>query len=123
MKSIIHEASSLAKAIEQGWIKAGKPQEFSVKVFEVEKTNFFGFVTQKAKVGIFFKESEKDSNKASRKPSNNEKTVASKNITKTPESTEKKTYPQRRRRRRTTTSNTNTPAAEKKAVKTTEKSN
>lgn len=56
MKSIMQEASSLAKAIEQGWIKAGKPQEFTVKIFEHPKKNFFGFTVKSAKVGIFFNE-------------------------------------------------------------------
>lgn len=56
MKSIVEEASSLAKAIEKGWIRAGKPQEFTVKVFEEAQKNFFGFTTKSAKVGIFFED-------------------------------------------------------------------
>jgi hypothetical protein len=31
MKSVIQEGSSVAKAIEQGWEKAGKPKEFIKK--------------------------------------------------------------------------------------------
>ncbi|HLB94108.1 MAG TPA: hypothetical protein VJJ81_02575 [Candidatus Babeliales bacterium] len=57
MKSVIEEASSLEKAIEQGWIKAGKPKEFSVKIFQEPVKNFLGMTKQTAKVGIFFKES------------------------------------------------------------------
>lgn len=53
MKSVIQEASSIAKAIEQGWLKAGKPKDFSVKVFEEPEKNFFGFTTKPAKIGIF----------------------------------------------------------------------
>ena len=42
MKSIMEEASSVAKAIEKGWQRAGKPQEFTVKVFEEPQKNFIG---------------------------------------------------------------------------------
>lgn len=57
MKSIMEEASSLAKAIEKGWARAGKPQEFTVKVFEEAQTSFFGLLTSKpAKIGLFFQE-------------------------------------------------------------------
>lgn len=57
MKSIMEEASSVAKAIEKGWVRAGKPQEFSVKVFEEAQKNFIGMTTKSAKVGLFFEES------------------------------------------------------------------
>ncbi len=56
MKSIMQEASSITKAIEKAWISAGKPKEFSVKVFEEPKRNFIGMVVQSAKIGIFFNE-------------------------------------------------------------------
>ncbi|NBQ17024.1 hypothetical protein EBU24_01775 [bacterium] len=56
MKSLVEEASTVAKALEKAWTRAGKPQEFSVKVFEVEETNFLGFTKKSAKVGIFFEE-------------------------------------------------------------------
>ena len=56
MKSIMEEASSIAKAIEKGWTKAGKPKEFTIKVFEEPQKNFFGITTRSAKVGIFFTE-------------------------------------------------------------------
>ncbi len=39
MKSIMEEASSIAKAVEKGWMKAGCPKEFSVKVFENAEKN------------------------------------------------------------------------------------
>lgn len=54
MKSIIEEAPSIAKAIENGWLKAGKPQEFSIKIFEEPVKNFFGMTKRSAKVGIFY---------------------------------------------------------------------
>lgn len=56
MKSIMEEAKSIAKAIEQGWARAGKPHEFSVKVYEEPQTNFIGFTTKPAKIGLFFQE-------------------------------------------------------------------
>lgn len=56
MKSIMQEASSVIKAIEKGWENAGKPKEFSIKVFEEPKKNFIGITVQSAKVGIFFDE-------------------------------------------------------------------
>jgi len=54
MKSVMHEASSIAKAIEQAWVKAGQPQEFSVKILEEPQKNFLGFTTRSAKVALFF---------------------------------------------------------------------
>lgn len=57
MKSIMEEASSIMEAIQKGWERAGKPQEFSVKVFEDAQTAFFGMRTVKsAKIALFFKE-------------------------------------------------------------------
>lgn len=56
MKSVMQEASSVIKAIEKGWETAGKPKEFSVKVFEEPKKNFIGITVQSAKIGIFFSE-------------------------------------------------------------------
>ncbi len=56
MKSLVEEASSVFKAIEKAWDRAGKPHEFSVKIFEESKKNFFGLTTKSAKVGIFFDE-------------------------------------------------------------------
>ena len=49
-------ASSVMKAIEKAWEDAGKPREFSVKIFEEPKKNFIGITVQSAKVGIFFTE-------------------------------------------------------------------
>ena len=56
MKSIVEEASSIAKAIENGWIRAGKPQEFTVRIFEESEKNFLGFSKKPAKVGFFYYE-------------------------------------------------------------------
>lgn len=52
----MEEASSILKAIEKGWIQAGKPQEFSIKIFEEATKNFIGLTTKPAKIGIFFTE-------------------------------------------------------------------
>lgn len=56
MKSLVEEASSIAKAIEKAWERAGKPSSFSVKIYETGEKNFLGFTKKSAKVGIFFEE-------------------------------------------------------------------
>lgn len=56
MKSIVEEASSIAKAIENGWVRAGKPEEFTIRIFEEPEKNFLGFTKKPAKVGLFYKE-------------------------------------------------------------------
>ena len=54
MKSIMEEASSIIKAIEKGWISAGQPKEFTVKILEEPQRNFIGMTVRSAKIGIFF---------------------------------------------------------------------
>lgn len=56
MKSIIEEASSISKAIDQAWQRAGKPQEFTVKVFEEPQRSIFGLTIRSAKIALFFNE-------------------------------------------------------------------
>lgn len=56
MKSVIQEASSIAKAIDQAWEKAGKPADFTIKILEQPQKNFFGFTTRSAKVSLCFEE-------------------------------------------------------------------
>jgi predicted RNA-binding protein Jag len=56
MKSLMEEASSISKAIEKGWTNAGKPKEFTIKVYEEPEKNFIGMTTKPAKIGIFFNE-------------------------------------------------------------------
>jgi hypothetical protein len=56
MKSVMQEASSLMKAIEQGWIKAGQPNEFSIKILEEAQKNFIGMTVRSAKIALFFDE-------------------------------------------------------------------
>ncbi len=54
MKSVMQEASSIAKAIEQAWQNAGKPAEFTIKVLEEAHKNFLGFTIRSAKVALYF---------------------------------------------------------------------
>ncbi len=54
MKSVIQEGSSVAKAVAKAWESAGKPEEFSIKIYETEKTNFFGLLRRAAVVSIFY---------------------------------------------------------------------
>lgn len=56
MKSLMEEASTIFKAIEKGWINAGKPKEFTIKVYEEPEKNFIGMTVKSAKIGIFFTE-------------------------------------------------------------------
>lgn len=56
MKSIVEEASSISKAIENGWLRAGKPQEFTVRIFEEPEKNFLGLTKKPAKIGILYNE-------------------------------------------------------------------
>ena len=69
MKSVVQEASSIAKAIEQAWSQAGKPQEFTIKVLEQPQKNFIGFTTHSAKVALYFEEVvQKTSDQRPRRP-------------------------------------------------------
>lgn len=54
MNSIVQEASSVAKAVEAAWVKAGKPQKFSVRIFEEAEKNFFGITSKPAKIALLF---------------------------------------------------------------------
>ncbi|MBP6869388.1 Jag N-terminal domain-containing protein [Candidatus Babeliales bacterium] len=59
MKSVVVEASTVAKAIESAWAKAGKPEEFFIRILQEHQSGFLGFGSQKAKVVLFFKNSQK----------------------------------------------------------------
>lgn len=56
MKSIVEQASTVLKAIEKGWVQAGKPCEFTVKVYEHGVKNFFGMSVEPAKICILFED-------------------------------------------------------------------
>lgn len=60
MKSVIAQASSLAKAVNEAWEKAGKPGEFFIKVLQEASSGFLGFGSKKAKVALFFKQLHKN---------------------------------------------------------------
>ncbi len=57
MRSILQEESSVIKAIEKAWNKAGQPEEFSIKIFNTEKKSFFGFVKKMAIISLVFEPS------------------------------------------------------------------
>lgn len=54
MKSMLHEASSVIKAIEKAWIESGKPLEFTINIHEVGEKNFFGFTKRPAIVSVTY---------------------------------------------------------------------
>lgn len=54
MKLLMQEASSVLKAVEKAWIAAGKPREFTIKIYEESEHNFIGLTTKPAKIGIMF---------------------------------------------------------------------
>jgi|GEM_PF-1263911 len=55
MKSVVVEASTVAKSIEIAWDKAGKPEEFFIRILQEHHAGFLGFGSQKAKIVLFFK--------------------------------------------------------------------
>ncbi|MBV8661009.1 MAG: Jag N-terminal domain-containing protein [Candidatus Dependentiae bacterium] len=59
MKSVVVEASTVAKAIEVAWHKAEKPEEFFIRVLQEHSSGFLGFGAQKAKIVLFFKNAHK----------------------------------------------------------------
>lgn len=62
MKSLIEEASTIGKAIETAWERAGQPQSFSVKIFENPEYGFFGMTKKYGKIAIFFDENANQGN-------------------------------------------------------------
>lgn len=61
MKSLVEEASSVSKAIENAWKRADQPTEFSVRIHELPQKNMFGFTSKPAKIALFFQEESKKS--------------------------------------------------------------
>lgn len=55
MKSVVVEASTVAKAVQAAWVKAGQPSQFFIKVLEEGSSGFLGFMAQKAKIAFYFK--------------------------------------------------------------------
>ena len=56
MKSIVEEASSVSKAVEQAWKRAGQPTEFSIRIHELAEKNMFGFTSKPAKISFVYQE-------------------------------------------------------------------
>jgi hypothetical protein len=56
MKSIVEVASTIVKAIQQAWERAGKPREFTIKILEEPETNFLGLTRKPAKIAFLFSE-------------------------------------------------------------------
>jgi predicted RNA-binding protein Jag len=54
MKSMLHEAATVAKAIEKAWTDSGKPSEFTIKIHEMGEKNFLGFNKRPAIVSIIY---------------------------------------------------------------------
>jgi|WetSurMetagenome_2_1015567.scaffolds.fasta_scaffold153456_1 predicted RNA-binding protein Jag len=54
MKSILHEAPTILKAIEKAWLDSGKPLEFTVHVHEEGEKNFLGISKRPAIVSITY---------------------------------------------------------------------
>lgn len=59
MKSVVVEASTVAKAIELAWQKAEKPEEFFIRILQEHSSGFLGFGSKKAKIVFFFKNAQK----------------------------------------------------------------
>lgn len=82
MKSIIQEASTISKAIEQAWQDSGKPSEFSVKILELPERNFIGMTVRSAKIafifnGIITKQAEQSSTRSTPRQAHERKGYAS----------------------------------------------
>ena len=54
MKSVIAEAATISKAIEEAWKSAGCPIEFFTKIIEKPKPGFLGFGSKSAVIALFF---------------------------------------------------------------------
>ncbi|MCB9493270.1 MAG: Jag N-terminal domain-containing protein [Epsilonproteobacteria bacterium] len=54
MKSMLHEGSTVLKAIEKAWVDSGKPAEFKINVLEAGQTGFLGFSKHPAIVSITY---------------------------------------------------------------------
>lgn len=54
MKSMLHEASTVIKAIQKAWEDAGKPLEFTVNIHEIGEKNFLGFTKRPAIISLSY---------------------------------------------------------------------
>ncbi len=51
---MLHEASTILKAIEKAWVESGKPRAFTINVLEMGEKNFLGFAKHPAIVSITY---------------------------------------------------------------------
>jgi predicted RNA-binding protein Jag len=54
MKSMLHEAASIIKAVEKAWTESGKPSEFTIKILEKGEKNFIGMTKRPAIISITY---------------------------------------------------------------------
>jgi len=54
MKSMLLEASTVEKAIEEAWNEVGKPAEFTIKILDAGKKGFFWFKKSPAIISITY---------------------------------------------------------------------
>lgn len=54
MKSMLHEASTVSKAIQKAWEQSGKPEHFSIKILEPGEVGFLWFSKRPAIVSITY---------------------------------------------------------------------
>jgi predicted RNA-binding protein Jag len=58
MKSMLHEASTVVKAIEKAWNESGNPREFTINIHEKGEKGFLGFSIKPAIVSITYNPNE-----------------------------------------------------------------
>lgn len=83
MKSLIEEASTIGKAIEKAWERAGRPQSFSVKVFENPEYGFLGITKKYGKIALLFEDPlivDHTKKKSANLPANNKKSKGPKRL-------------------------------------------
>lgn len=54
MRSIVQEAASIQRAIDQAWNNAGKPLQFTITILDEGERNFFGISKRPARVSIMY---------------------------------------------------------------------
>lgn len=73
MKSMLHEASSVAQAIEKAWVESGKPGEFTINILEPGQKGFFGLITKRPAIVSITFDPKKTQNRSERPQSHDRK--------------------------------------------------
>ena len=73
MKSMLHEASCIIKAIEKAWTESGKPREFTVNVLEPGEKGFLGMTKRPAVVSITYQNARPETGKNDRRDGNQQR--------------------------------------------------